>query len=149
MQRYWIVRGRAVVKTFVQKCVTCFRHRAATAAQKMGDLPPMRVNQSRAFLKTGVDFAGPIVLKRSFGPRNTQTFKSYVCVIVCFTTHAIHLEPVSDLTIDALIAALKRFVSRRGLCSEMSSDCGTNFVGANEELQKELEVLRTSGGLRK
>ncbi|CAG7784723.1 unnamed protein product [Allacma fusca] len=115
----------------------------------MGDLPPMRVNQSRAFLKTGVDFAGPFVLKRSFGPRNTQTFKSYVCVFVCFTTHAIHLEPVSDLTTDAFIAALKRFVSRRGLCSDMSSDCGTNFVGADKELQKDLEILRTSDGLRK
>ncbi|GIY29997.1 hypothetical protein CEXT_132991 [Caerostris extrusa] len=33
-------------------------------------------------------------------------------------------------TLDAFIAALKRFISRRGKCSDIFSDCGSKFVGA-------------------
>ncbi|XP_055936878.1 uncharacterized protein LOC129966476 [Argiope bruennichi] len=43
---------------------------------------------------------------------------------------------VTDLTSDAFIACLKRFVARRGLCSKLFSDNGTNFIGANKELSK-------------
>ncbi|XP_025266669.1 uncharacterized protein LOC112638716 [Camponotus floridanus] len=31
---------------------------------------------------------------------------------------------------------LRRFISRRGLCEEMYSDCGTNFVGADRQLRE-------------
>ena len=50
-------------------------------------------------------------------------------------TKAIHLEAVTSLNVDAFIAAYRRFTSRRGICKELYSDCGTNFVGANKELQ--------------
>ncbi|KAF5185186.1 hypothetical protein FRX31_025227, partial [Thalictrum thalictroides] len=45
-----------------------------------------------------------------------------------------HLELVSGLTSDAFIAALTRFIARRGPCLHLHSDNGTNFVGANREL---------------
>ncbi|GFX86028.1 integrase catalytic domain-containing protein [Trichonephila clavipes] len=48
----------------------------------------------------------------------------------------IHLELLSDLTSDALIATLKRFTSRRGKCSKIYTDNATNFVGANSILKK-------------
>jgi hypothetical protein len=44
------------------------------------------------------------------------------------------LELASDLSTDAFIAALKRFLSRRGNCATLFSDCGTNFVGASKQL---------------
>ncbi|GFS92971.1 integrase catalytic domain-containing protein [Trichonephila clavipes] len=62
---------------------------------------------------------------------------------VCFTTRAIHLELVTDLSADAFIAALKRFISHRGKCSDIYSDCGSNFVGAKCELM-EFEKLAKS-----
>lgn len=46
-----------------------------------------------------------------------------------------HLEVVSDYSSDAFLAALRRFVSRRGLCHTIYSDCGTNFVGADNQLR--------------
>lgn len=46
-----------------------------------------------------------------------------------------HLELVSSLSTDAFIAALARFVARRGVCAHMFSDNGTNFVGADRILQ--------------
>nr|XP_012145356.1 PREDICTED: uncharacterized protein LOC105663061 [Megachile rotundata] len=38
------------------------------------------------------------------------------------------------MTTEAFIAAFKRFIARRGICRNVYSDNGTNFVGANKEL---------------
>ncbi|GFX65900.1 integrase catalytic domain-containing protein [Trichonephila clavipes] len=57
------------------------------------------------------------------------------------TFKAIHLELVSNLTTGAFLAALKRFVARRGLPIEIHCDNGQNFVGANNELKKILKAL--------
>ncbi|GAB0095965.1 uncharacterized protein DMENIID0001_114080 [Sergentomyia squamirostris] len=107
----------------------------------MGDLPAARVNPSRPFTHTGVDFTGHIFIKRS--PRSAVREKAYVAVFVCLSTKAIHLELVSDMTSKAFIAAFKRFVSRRGLPAHMYSDNGTNFVGGEKELRHILQKHET------
>ncbi|XP_062530828.1 uncharacterized protein LOC119630214 isoform X1 [Bombyx mori] len=48
---------------------------------------------------------------------------------------AVHIELVTALSSEAYIAALKRFVSRRGKPRSIWSDNGTNFVGACNELK--------------
>ena len=45
-------------------------------------------------------------------------------------------EPVSDLTTDAFIAALRCFTARCGKPSLILSDHGTNFAGATRELKE-------------
>ncbi|GFT15328.1 integrase catalytic domain-containing protein [Trichonephila clavipes] len=55
---------------------------------------------------------------------------------------AVHIELVSDLTSQAFIAALKRFMARRGKCAKLFSDNGKNFVGASNEIKKLLEIVR-------
>lgn len=132
---YWIVGGRAPIRSYIIKCVKCTRFRKANAQQLMGQLPPSRVNPSRAFLNTGVDYAGPFSLKPWKG-RTTRTYKAWVALFVCLATSAIHLELVTDYSSDGFIAAYKRFVGRRGICATLTSDCGTNFKGADQELQK-------------
>ncbi|XP_018400958.1 PREDICTED: uncharacterized protein LOC108771320 [Cyphomyrmex costatus] len=59
------------------------------------------------------------------------------------TIKAVHLEVVSDLSSEGFIAALRRFIARRGLPQHIFSDNGTNFVGANNKL-RELYVLFNS-----
>ncbi|XP_063823947.1 uncharacterized protein LOC135073722 isoform X3 [Ostrinia nubilalis] len=49
---------------------------------------------------------------------------------------AVHLELVTDLTTEAYMAALNRFVARRGKPQSITSDNGTNFVGASNDLQR-------------
>ena len=56
-------------------------------------------------------------------------------------TRSIHLEVVEDYSSQAYIAAFQRFVSRRGYCAHLFSDQGTNFVGADAELQETVEAL--------
>ncbi|CAG7786005.1 unnamed protein product [Allacma fusca] len=143
-QTYWIISGRDVVRQYVKRCLVCFRHRAKACNQKMSDLPAARVIPTRPFQRCGVDFAGPFTLRRTIGGRSNQTCKSYVCVFVCFVTRAIHLELVSDLTSDSFMASFKRFIARRGLCSDIYSDCGTNFVGADTEIKRIYEFVQSA-----
>ena len=67
--------------------------------------------------------------------------KAYVCVFVSLSIKAIHLELVSDLSAESFLAALRRFIARRGHPSMIWSDHGTNFVGANRELQELSDFL--------
>ncbi|XP_044598360.1 uncharacterized protein LOC123274683 [Cotesia glomerata] len=89
---------------------------------------------SRPFLHTGVDYAGPFMLKTWRG-RNAREYKAYIALFVCESTSAIHLELVTDYTTNAFIAAYKRFTARRGICATLRSDCGTNVRGADSELR--------------
>ncbi|XP_024875956.1 uncharacterized protein LOC112457263 [Temnothorax curvispinosus] len=134
-QTYWIIRGRIPVKSFILKCVKCIRFRQQRAQQLMGQLPVERVVPARPFLHSGVDYAGPFTIKTWRG-RNAKTYKGYISLFVCLATSAIHLELVTDYTSEAFIAAYRRFISRRGICATLTSDCGTNFQGADKELKR-------------
>ncbi|XP_071582288.1 uncharacterized protein, partial [Temnothorax nylanderi] len=119
---------------------SCTRWRATTPQPPMGNLPKGRVTPARPFLRTGLDYAGPILIRTSKG-RGHRAHKAFIAVFVCLCTKAVHLDVVSDYTTEAFLAAFRRFISRRGLCEELFSDCGTNFVGADRALR---ELLRAS-----
>lgn len=138
--KVWIIDCKNLCKSLVNKCVSCIRQRAKCRSQLMGNMPEARVTPSRPFLYTGVDFAGPIYLKSKIGRGNSKPVKGYICLFICQCTKAIHLELVSALTTEAYIAALRRFISRRGIPVEIKSDNGRNFVGAKNELN-ELFIL--------
>ncbi|KYN21881.1 hypothetical protein ALC57_05735, partial [Trachymyrmex cornetzi] len=101
-----------------------------------------RVREAAPFTNIGIDFCGPFYIKER-KHRNRARVKTYVCVFVCMTIKAIHLELVSDLSSAGFLAALRRFISRRGLPEHVYSDNGTNFVGANNQL-KEMYLLFNS-----
>src|SRR3978361_1509432 len=105
----------------------------------MGNLPASRVSQLKPFSSVGVDYARPFSLVMS-RHRGVRTTKAYLCLFVCFATRAMHLEVASDLSTNTFIAALRRFVARRGRCSHIYSDCGTNFVGAVKELNSHMQA---------
>ena len=134
-QRYWIVNAKSEIKKCIWKCIKCCKFKAKTASQIMADLPTSRVIPGRVFSKTGIDFAGPFLVKLRKG-RGVRPVKCYVCVFVCMITKAVHLEIVSDMTSEAFLATLRRFTARRGIPHEVFTDCGTNFVGAEKILRK-------------
>ncbi|KAL0860883.1 hypothetical protein ABMA27_009420 [Loxostege sticticalis] len=140
---YWITNVKSLVKLHVRKCLACIRYSPRFATQLMGNLPAARVTISKPFSSSGVDFAGPCYLKSS-KLKNAVSIKAYIAIFICTVTKAIHLELVSELSTNAFIAAFKRFTSRRGYCSNLYSDCGTNFVGANFELSRMLNRSKAS-----
>ncbi|XP_055531456.1 uncharacterized protein LOC129722189 [Wyeomyia smithii] len=139
-QQFWPVNAECTIKRVLGKCLKCFRLHPKDVQQFMGNYPSSRVTPADPFARTGVDYAGPFVLKQG---RAKARSKAYVSVFVCMTTKAIHLELVSSLTSDAFLGALHRFVGRRGNVNEMFSDNGTNFVGAERQLVELKELLRS------
>lgn len=136
-QTYWLIHARPMVKRTISKCKVCARHAAKPAHQFMADLPTPRVTPARPFIKTAVDYAGPISLRPARITRGRITIiKGYIAIFVCMATKAMHLEVVSDLTSTAFLAAFRRFISRRGHVTDVYSDNGTNFVGAARYLRE-------------
>ena len=129
---YWPIRGRSLARQTVHKCVTCFRSNPLMLQPVMAPLPSVRVTRCRAFEKAGVDLCGPINIRS--GLRKVTPLKHYIAVFVCMVTRAIHLELVRDLSSDAFISVLFRFIARRGQCIKLYSDNGTNFTGAKKIL---------------
>ena len=134
-RRYYITGCRRIVRSITRGCVTCRRTTAKPKPQLFGQLPAERITPDYVFDHVGLDYAGPFMIKH--GPSRKPTLvKAYVCVFVSLSIKAVHLELASDLTTDAFIAALRRFIARRGKPSLIWSDHGTNFVGAVGELKE-------------
>ena len=79
----------------------------------LGQLPIEHVTPDLVFNKVGVDYVGPVYLKYGF-VQKTTIIKAYICVLVSLSVNAVHLELVSDLTTNAFIASLRRFIAHRG-----------------------------------
>ncbi|XP_070144167.1 uncharacterized protein [Drosophila kikkawai] len=142
--KYWIPKIKNLVKAVVNPCKICTIYKKRLQTQLMGDFPTDRVSFSRAFTYTGVDYAGPFEIKNYTG-RACLITKGYVCVFVCFSTKAIHLEPTSDLTTEKFLAAFARFVARRGCPQRVHSDNGKTFVGAATLLSRDfLQAVKES-----
>jgi hypothetical protein len=133
-EKFWPLDGRSEIRKVVHRCIPCFRTKPHDNNPIMGNLPSHRVKASWPFTNCGVDFGGPIFLKIG-GIRSKKTTKAYICLFVCFSTKAIHLELVSDLTAANFLNGLKRFIARRGMVANIYSDNATNFVGAQRDLR--------------
>jgi len=132
-QQCWIVRGREMVKNVAYQCYLCRRHKDQTAQQIMAPLPSSRSKMSlRAFCNSGVDYAGPFVVKLT----RRVTAKRYLCLFTCMQTRGVHLEVAYSMDTDGFLMALSRMVARRGRPEEIVSDNGTNFVGAERQLRE-------------
>ncbi len=68
--------------------------------------------------------------------------KVYVFLLVCFSTKAVHIELASDLTSEAFLAILTRFVARRRVPKTILSYNSTDFVGAKNELSEQRSMLQ-------
>lgn len=139
-RRFWPVNAKRVIHRLLKRCVRCFRVKPTDVQQFMGDLPSCRVTEALPFSRTGVDYAGPLLLKQG---RMKSPVKAYIVLFVCMTTKALHLELVTSLSAEAFLSALHRFVGRRGNVSEMRSDRGTNFVGGDRQLKELHDMLGT------
>lgn len=141
-KRFWIIGVRRLVKSVIDKCIVCKRHRAKPTGVTTAPLPIERVQASAPFEVTGVDLAGPIYLR--------DGNKSWIVVYTCAVYRAVHLELTKSLSTEAFLMTLRRFISRRGRVSIMISDNGTNFTGAKNllssvdwnEVQRQSTIMR-------
>ncbi|XP_031339592.1 uncharacterized protein LOC116168078 [Photinus pyralis] len=125
-EKVWILKGRKAIQHVIRNCVKCRRFRRKAPDPIMAPLPENRVRDAHPFEIIGIDYAGPMYLKDG----------SKVCVALytCAVYRAVHLELVTNLTTEAFLMSLRRFVARNGRPSVIYTDNGTNFVGANRLL---------------
>ncbi|XP_051153382.1 uncharacterized protein LOC127276779 [Leptopilina boulardi] len=114
------------MKGLIGKCIRCVRERAEITQQLMGSLPDFRVNPSRPFTHTGMDYAGPFDVR----------FDSFL------------FELVTDYTTPTFMAVFSRFVNPRGTPPHVYSDNRTNFAGARNELKKVVKALHSDVELK-
>jgi hypothetical protein len=86
------------------------------------------MQQTVSFSVTGVDYTGPLYVRS-----NNGEIKNYICLFVCATTRAIHLEVVSDLSEISFLQAFRWFASRKSLPNRMVSDNASTFTASADE----------------
>ncbi|XP_037959288.1 uncharacterized protein LOC119688691 [Teleopsis dalmanni] len=143
-QRFWPIKGKSTARATVQRCIRCNKARPQLCQQIMGNLPESRITPARPFINAGVDYCGPFWIH--YKVRGKKPTKAYIAVFCCFSTNSVHLELVTDLSTNAFIGALKRFISRRGRCLNIYSDNATNFVGAKNQLAELEENIYSNEG---
>lgn len=141
-EKYYVVRARQLVKRIIKECITCQRFNARPATEVIAPLPRDRVTEAQPFEVTGVDFAGPLLVK---GERTMH--KSYVTLFTCAVTRAVHLELVRDMSTESFLMALRRFISRRGIPRVIYSDNAMSFKRANKELSQLWKSMRNPAAL--
>ena len=131
---YWIVNSSRVVSSFIYNCVVCRKLRSKTQDQKMSNLPSDRLEISPPFTHCGVDCFGPFEVKDG-----RKVCKRYGLIVTCFSSRAIHIECLDDMTSDCFINALRCVISIRGPIRTIKCDQGTNFIGASHELREAMK----------
>ena len=135
--KYWVISGRAAVREEVGSCPQCRRLKAPLGNQLMGALRGEQLSVDEPpFTNTGLDLFGPLLIKQG-----RSTPKRYGCLFTCLMTRAVHLEVAHSLSTDSLLAAINRFVARRGVPKKIYSDQGTNMTAADKELRRDLGCM--------
>ncbi|XP_028516714.1 uncharacterized protein LOC110245225 [Exaiptasia diaphana] len=134
-EKFWIPKGRSVVRKVVRACLACKKYNAVRMEQMMASLPTFRMTAFEpCFTHTGVDYFGPLNVKRG-----RSQVKRWGAIFTCLNSRAVHLELASSLETDCFINLLRRFINRRGPPKYIYSDNGTNFVGAEKELKTAIQ----------
>ena len=133
-KKYFLIGGKNSVKAVTKKCVNCQKAAKLPTPQKMGELPQERVSIAAPFSTSGLDVFGPFEVKTG-----RITKKRYVLLITCFITRGVALYPLPDMTLDSVVYALLKCHSQFPSLKKLVSDNGTNFKGANREIQEAIK----------
>ena len=130
--KYWIIKGQQVVRKIIKGCWRCKRFLVKRLQDNQtSQLPSFRVNQSRPFQYTGVDFTGPLHIRNG-----KEEKKAYITLFTCAVTRAVHLELAKGLTAAEFRRNLEKFVARRGTPNLLVSDNAATFKAVSVDLEE-------------
>ena len=128
---FFIQHCSKLIKKLINECYICRKLRAPTEFQKMSDLPEERLTKTPPFTHCGIDVCGPFDVRSKMTTRkNVGTNKVWILIITCLYSRATHTEILPSMDTSSFINAYRRFVSIRGPCKKLMSDCGSNFLSA-------------------
>ena len=94
--RYWVMKGRQVVKKILTKCTVCRKQEGkGYGIPRSPALPEFRISNDFAFTKIGVDYVGPLYVKDIY-TQCKDMHKAYIALYTCASSGAIHLDLVPD-----------------------------------------------------
>ena len=105
----------------------------------MSPLPIERIKPSSPFYNIGIDYFGPFEIKGEVQKRVRG--KGYGVIFTCLCSRAVHVDLAQNLSTDAFLQSLRRFITIRGWPKKIFSDKGTNLVSASKELKDAIEGL--------
>ena len=130
-QRYYVCRGRQVVKKFITKCLVCQKLEVKPLpTPPLSDLPEYRLSDDFAFSRCGIDFAGPLFVRDIFS-KDATMYKVHIALFTCASSRAVHLDLVPSLHVQPFIRCLRCFFSRRGVAVLFISDNGKTFKASD------------------
>ena len=139
-QRCWTPKIRSRIKSLLLRCVICQRVRKRTITRLLPPpLPAERVIWVPLFMNVGVDHTGNFTIRDQQGRKT----KAYICLFVCATTRAVHLEVVDNLTTTSFIMCLRCLAASKGVQSLILSDNHKTFIAGETfllEMQQEPAV---------
>ncbi|XP_053691744.1 uncharacterized protein LOC128740235 [Sabethes cyaneus] len=128
---------RNLIRKVAGRCQWCKVYATKPTHPKMAPLPKTRlIAFERPFTIVGLDYFGPLLVKVG-----RSQVKRWVALFTCFSTRAVHMEVAHSLSTASCKMCIRRSIARRGAPSEICSDNGTNFRGAANELQDQLQLI--------
>ncbi|KAE9412887.1 hypothetical protein Angca_000459, partial [Angiostrongylus cantonensis] len=122
-QRIWIDKLRSLTRKIIRRCVPCQKMNSLPYKYPtMEGLPGRRVVRSHPFQHVGIDYFGPLTVKRDEDIR-----KIYGIIITCATIRLLHLKMMHNMSKNELLLVLRRFFARRGVPSTITSHNAANF----------------------
>ena len=92
--RYWVHKGRSLVKQYINHRTICQKFEALSyCAPQPPPLLPFQVKEEPPFACTGVDFAGSF-----YNKADTQADKVWICLYTCCITRVIHLDLIPNIS---------------------------------------------------
>ena len=137
--KYWIPHARREVKKIRTNCYKCKLLNKVKAQQLMSPLPNERVLPTPPWTYTSVDLFGPIEHVDMVRKRLKE--KCWGVIFTCMVSRAVHLDLTQAYHTDALLQALRRFMSLRGCPKEFLSDQGTQIIACSKEVAGILELI--------
>ena len=132
--RFWVPRGRQVVRRVIARCSVCKRFEGQHySVPPAAALPGFRLEEQFAFTNTGVDFCGPLFVKAGTNEKGHMN-KVHIALFTCCSSHAIHVDLVPDLTTEAFLRCFKHFTCRRGIPRLIVSDNAKTFKSSAKKL---------------
>ena len=106
----------------------------------MAPLLEHRMKELAPFEESGVDLMGHFFVKMN----GRANHKVWIAVFTCLVTQSVHTELLYNLDANSMINAFVQFAARCSGVRRFMSDQGTNLVGANNVLKREMQSWNAS-----
>ena len=117
--------------------MTCIKHQGGLCkAKAMAPLLKNKVNKSKAFTYTGLDYFGPLYVKQG-----KYQIIIWICLFTSIATRAIHLKLADDMTLEQFLSSLRRFIARKGKLDQIVLDNAPYFKAVKKTIDTAWELV--------